>query len=64
LRFDTSTLPLEQACIEQVAYWFQNREHLGLKTYWPSGATCKQFAARDLLDSVEATLGYYRRWSL
>src|SRR5262249_10955527 len=29
---------LEQACVEQVAYWFQNREHLGLKTYWPSGA--------------------------
>jgi len=26
---------LEQACVEQVAYWFQNREHLGLKTYWP-----------------------------
>ena len=28
---------LEQAAVEQVAFWFQNREHIGLKTYWPSG---------------------------
>ena len=55
---------LEQACIEQVAYWFQNREHLGLKTYWPSGDAYRQFAALDLLDSVKATLSHYRRWSL
>jgi hypothetical protein len=55
---------LEQACVEQVAYWFQNREHLGLKTYWPSGVAYQQFAAFDLLDSVKATLSHYRRWSL
>jgi hypothetical protein len=55
---------LEQACVEQVAYWFQNREHLGLKTYWPSGAAYQQFAALDLLDSVKTTLAHHRRWSL
>jgi hypothetical protein len=55
---------LEQACVEQIAYWFQNREHLGLKTYWPSGAAYYQFATLDLLDSVKATLAHYRRWSL
>jgi hypothetical protein len=55
---------LEQAAVEQVAYWFQNREHLGLKTYWPSGAAYQQFAALDLLDSVKATLSHHRRWSL
>jgi hypothetical protein len=55
---------LEQACIEQVAFWFQNREHLGLKTYWPSGLAYHQFATFDLLDSVKATLSHYRRWSL
>jgi hypothetical protein len=44
--------------------WFQNREHLGLKTYWPSGAAYQQFATFHLLDSVKATLSHYRRWSL
>jgi hypothetical protein len=55
---------LEQACVEQVAFWFQNKERLGLKTYWPSGDAYRQFAALDLLDSVKATLSHYRRWSL
>jgi len=48
---------LEQAAVEQITYWFQNREHLGLKTYWPSGAACQQFAALDLLDSVKSHVG-------
>jgi hypothetical protein len=55
---------LEQACVEQVAFWFQNKDRLGLKTYWPSGDAYRQFAALDLLDSVKATLTHYRRWSL
>jgi hypothetical protein len=55
---------LEQAAVEQVAFWFQNKERLGLKTYWPSGDAYRQFAALDLLDSVKATLTHYRRWSL
>ncbi|HEV2207919.1 MAG TPA: hypothetical protein VG167_04040 [Verrucomicrobiae bacterium] len=52
---------LEQACVEQVAYWFQNRDHLGLKTYWPSGAAYYQFAAFDLLDSVKNVLSHHTR---
>jgi hypothetical protein len=55
---------LEQACVEQVAFWFQNKDRLGLKTYWPSGDAYRQFAALDLLDSVKATLSHYRRWYL
>jgi hypothetical protein len=55
---------LEQAAVEQIAYWFQNREHLGLKTYWPSGAAYQQFAALDLLAPVQATLAHHRRWSI
>jgi hypothetical protein len=55
---------LEQAAVEQVAYWFQNREHLGLKTYWPTGVAYQQFAALDLLDSVKAVLTRHTRWSL
>ncbi|HWX22592.1 MAG TPA: hypothetical protein VN578_22040 [Candidatus Binatia bacterium] len=43
---------LEQAAVEQVAYWFQNREHLGLKTYWPSDVAYNQFAALDLPQPV------------
>jgi hypothetical protein len=61
-----SPLPddLEQACVEQVAFWFQNKDRLGLKTFWPSADAYRQFAALDLLDSVKATLAHYRRWSL
>jgi hypothetical protein len=55
---------LEQACIEQVGFWYQNKDRLGLKTFWPSGDAYRQFAALDLLDSVKATLSHYRRWSL
>jgi hypothetical protein len=55
---------LEQAAVEQVAFWFQNREHLGLKTYWPAGVAYQQFAALDLLDSVKAVLAHHTRWSL
>lgn len=55
---------LEQAAIEQVAFWYQNKDRLGLKTYWPSGDAYRQFATLDLLESVKATLSHYRRWSL
>ena len=61
-----SPLPedLEQACVEQCAFWFQNRDRLGLKTHWPSGEAYRQFATQDLLGSVQAVLARYRRWSL
>ncbi len=55
---------IQQACVEQIAFWFQNRDHLGLKTYWPSGTAYYQFAAFDLLDSVKTTLKKHTRWSI
>jgi hypothetical protein len=62
--FNFQLLPdLEQAAAEQVAFWFQNREHLGLQTYWPSGVAYLQFAALDLLQPVQATLSQHRRWN-
>jgi hypothetical protein len=55
---------LERAAVEQIAFWFQNRDRLGLRRYWPSAGTYQLFATLDLLDSVQATLSHYRRWSL
>src|SRR6266480_1934045 len=34
---------LEQAAVEQVAYWFMNRNILGLDTIWPHGGTYEKF---------------------
>jgi hypothetical protein len=55
---------LEQAAVEQVAYWFQNRERLGLTRIWDYHATYRQFAGQDLLVSVQAVLERHTRWSL
>jgi hypothetical protein len=55
---------LERAAVEQVAYWFQNKSNIGLRISWPSGGTYQQFAAQDLLPSVQAVLGKYQRWVL
>jgi hypothetical protein len=53
---------LEQAAVEQVTFWFQTREHIGLKTYWPTGVAYQQFADLDLLPNVRAVLAKYTRW--
>jgi len=55
---------LEQAAVEQVAYWFQKKDKLGLKTYWPSGAVYLGFADQDLLSTVAAVLKRHRRCTL
>jgi hypothetical protein len=55
---------LENACVEQLAFWFINREKQGLKTYWPKDVAYQQFATQDLLDSVTAVLKRYQRWTL
>jgi hypothetical protein len=55
---------IEQAAVEQVAFWFQKRDKLGVRKSWPSGGTYQQFATQDLLPSVQVVLGQYRRWSL
>jgi hypothetical protein len=55
---------LEQAAVEQVAYWFQAREKLGLKSTWPHFGTYEQFFGLDLLQSVQSVLRSHQRWSL
>jgi hypothetical protein len=55
---------LEQAAVEQVAYWFQTREALGLTRVWPHSGTYEQFAQLDLLPMVSVVLNTYKRWRL
>ncbi len=55
---------LEQAAVEQVAFWFQNRDRLGVLRNWPHDGTYQQFGTLDLLPSVSATLEKYRRWTI
>ncbi len=55
---------LEQACIEQVAHWFQHRDQLGVKTSWPSGGTYQQLITLPLLPQVSAVLQRHTRLSL
>ena len=55
---------LEQAAVEQVAFWFQNRDKLGLNTIWPHAGTYEKFIQTDLLLDVKAVLKSYTRWGL
>lgn len=59
-----SELPieLEQAAIEQVAFWFQNRDWVGVQRHWPPGGDYLQLADADLVPSVRAVIERYRRW--
>jgi hypothetical protein len=52
---------LEQACVEQVAAWFQHREILGLDTSWPHGGTYQKFLQLPLLPQVAAVLRSHQR---
>lgn len=56
---------LEQAAVEQVTYWFQNRERIGLARCWENAGTYRQFYGDlSLLPSVRKLLTKYRRWRL
>ena len=55
---------IEDAVTEQIAFWFQRRDKLGIHTYWPRDAAYQQWTVQDLLPSVEATLNRYRRYTL
>jgi hypothetical protein len=55
---------LEQAAVEQTAYWFQTREKIGVKRQWPKGGSYEEFADPDLLPSVRAVLARYTRFVL
>jgi hypothetical protein len=60
---DAARLPadLEQAAVEQVAFWFQTRDHAGVIREWPKGGTYEQFVDLDLLPGVRAVLAKYER---
>ena len=53
---------LEQACVEQVVYWYQRRTQLGLVTIASEGSVTQQFQTSDLLPQVRAVLNHYERW--
>src|SRR6266702_2647996 len=52
---------LEQAAVEQVAYWFRNRDATGLIRSWPHDGTYVAFLQSDLLLEVRAVLKKYER---
>ena len=52
---------LEQAAVEQVAYWFRNREKSGLLRSWSHDGTYEVFPQSDLLLEVRAILKKYER---
>jgi len=55
---------LEQAAVEQVAYWFRNREKTGLIRSGPTSGIFDTFLQSDLLLEVRAVLKRYQRFSL
>jgi len=55
---------LEQAAVEQVAYWFRNRDKSGLIRSWPHDGTYEVFLQLDLLLEVRAVLKKYERFLL
>ena len=55
---------LEQAAVEQVAYWFRNRDKTGLLRSWPHDGTYEGFLQSDLLLEVRSLLKKYERWNL
>lgn len=55
---------LAQAAVEQVAFWFQTRNELGVLRQWPRTGDYRQLVDTDLLPSVRQTLGGYNRFAL
>jgi len=53
---------IEQACIEQVTYWYSRRSQLGLVSISSDAGIVQQFQSSDLLPQVRATLKSYERW--
>src|SRR5512137_965018 len=47
---------IESAVIEQVAFWFERRDSVGVIRIWPSGGNYMQLVDTDLLPAVRAVL--------
>lgn len=52
---------LQAACLEQIAYWYQRRDQLGLGSISTAGGSVSQSGTMRLLPVVEETLMPYRR---
>ncbi len=52
---------IEQACIEQVAFWYQQRHRLGMTSVSGAGGSSTTQPDLDLLPSVRSTLKPFRR---
>jgi hypothetical protein len=52
---------LEQACVEQVTFWYQRRHQLGLVTVPADGRTFYEIRQLDLLPNVLPVLKKYER---
>jgi hypothetical protein len=55
---------LEQSVIEQIAYWYQRRNQLGLVSVSGDGGSIQQFRSLDLLPNVQAVVRSYERFML
>lgn len=56
---------LQFACVEQITYWYQNKDHLGLKSITAggqAGGSISHVGNLDLLPIVSATLSRYERF--
>ena len=52
---------IEQSCVEQVSYWYQQRKQLGLISVSEGGASASKLAQLELLPNVQAALKQYIR---
>jgi hypothetical protein len=55
---------IEDAAIEQVAFWFNNRDRLGLIRHWPKDGVYMVFAQLPLLRQVLDALRTHQRWTV
>ena len=55
---------LEQAAVEQTAFWFQTRDKVGVTRQWPRDGSYVEFADPDMLPSVRKVLERYTRYVL
>jgi hypothetical protein len=53
---------LEQACVEQAAWYYRNKDTLGLAGVSGAGGNISKLATADLLPDVQAVLKKYERW--
>ena len=64
----TGQIPLpesiQQACVEQIACWYLNRNKVGLVSLTEQVGTVTQYSQLDLLPSVRTALKPHIRWSV